>query len=177
MKTLRTRRHHLPMNRTRMQNCQNERGRCPIRAAAAELAQDASLEAVSIDRVAGRVSVATFGRAAESEVGERIALSIGKTQSTEGDEACKLLQSDSSCGGCPVSLEANGHRHEGLVIKQEGGSTTIARFTCPTAPRFWLWRHFPLPTMAPRRIQIPVACDLVRPAQDRPCGPDARVIF
>jgi Zn2+/Cd2+-exporting ATPase len=141
------------MKRAQTKEGVTPRDRCPIRVAAAELAQAASLEAVSIDRVAGRVSVATFGRAAAPAVGERIALSIGNARSIEGEEGCQLLQSDSSCGGCPVSPLANGQ--EGFVVKQEGCSTTVARFTCPTAPRFWRWRDFPLPMVAPRRIQIP----------------------
>ena len=36
----------------------------------------------------------------------------------------------------------------------DGGATTIARVTCPTAPKFWRWRDLPFPRIEPREIEI-----------------------
>src|ERR1019366_5559334 len=36
-----------------------------------------------------------------------------------------------------------------------GNATTIARVTCPTAPKFWRWRDLPFPHIEPRTIEIP----------------------
>ena len=35
----------------------------------------------------------------------------------------------------------------GITIQQNGKTTTIARVTCPTAPKFWRWRDFPFATL------------------------------
>ncbi len=35
-----------------------------------------------------------------------------------------------------------------------GDSTTIARVTCPTAPKFWRWRDLPFPKIVPREMEI-----------------------
>ena len=32
--------------------------------------------------------------------------------------------------------------------------TTIARVTCPTAPKFWRWRDLPLPKVVPRDVEF-----------------------
>jgi Cd2+/Zn2+-exporting ATPase len=42
-----------------------------------------------------------------------------------------------------------------VTIQHDGGSTTIARVTCPTAPKFWRWRDLPFPKVAPREIELP----------------------
>ena len=39
-------------------------------------------------------------------------------------------------------------------IERGGSATTIARVTCPTAPKFWRWRDIPFPKIAPREMEI-----------------------
>ncbi len=41
-----------------------------------------------------------------------------------------------------------------ITIEQHGDATTIARVTCPTAPKFWRWSEIPFPKIAPRQIEI-----------------------
>ena len=41
-----------------------------------------------------------------------------------------------------------------ITIKHEGDSTTIARVTCPTAPKFWRWRDMPFPKVVPRDVEF-----------------------
>jgi len=37
---------------------------------------------------------------------------------------------------------------EQILIRHEGETTTIARVTCPTAPKFWRWRELPWPRLS-----------------------------
>ncbi len=41
-----------------------------------------------------------------------------------------------------------------ISIQHTGSSTTIARVTCPTAPKFWRWRDLPFPRIEPREIEL-----------------------
>jgi Cd2+/Zn2+-exporting ATPase len=42
-----------------------------------------------------------------------------------------------------------------ITIQRDGDVTTIARVTCPTAPKFWRWRDIPFPKVVPRQIELP----------------------
>jgi len=42
-----------------------------------------------------------------------------------------------------------------LTIQHDADATTIARVTCPTAPKFWRWRDLPWPRVVPRRVTLP----------------------
>src|SRR5439155_8815984 len=46
-----------------------------------------------------------------------------------------------------------------LSIRLEGDTTTIARITCLTAPRFWRWREIPWPRLVPREVVLPDEAD------------------
>ncbi|HMP82779.1 MAG TPA: cation-translocating P-type ATPase, partial [Verrucomicrobiota bacterium] len=41
-----------------------------------------------------------------------------------------------------------------ITITHEGNRTTIARVTCPTAPKFWRWRDIPFPKFVQRDIDL-----------------------
>jgi len=41
-----------------------------------------------------------------------------------------------------------------INILRDGTSTTIARVTCPTAPKFWRWCDLPFPKIVPREIEL-----------------------
>src|SRR6266446_3719407 len=41
-----------------------------------------------------------------------------------------------------------------ITIQHDAGSTTIARITCPTAPKFWRWRDIPLPRVVQRDVEF-----------------------
>jgi Cd2+/Zn2+-exporting ATPase len=41
-----------------------------------------------------------------------------------------------------------------VTIKHDGGTTTIARVTCPTAPTFWRWRNMPFPKVVQRDVEF-----------------------
>jgi Cd2+/Zn2+-exporting ATPase len=46
-------------------------------------------------------------------------------------------------------------RQKGFTVTESGGTVTVARVRCPTAPKFWHWRDFPLPKLVPRQISVP----------------------
>src|SRR5260221_14104542 len=39
-------------------------------------------------------------------------------------------------------------------MKHAGHATTIARVTCPTAPKFWRWRDIPFPKVVQRDVEF-----------------------
>src|SRR5208283_3444658 len=41
-----------------------------------------------------------------------------------------------------------------ISIRQEADTTTIARVTCPTAPKFWRWRAVPWPKVVQRDVEF-----------------------
>jgi Cd2+/Zn2+-exporting ATPase len=125
---------------------------CLARSVVDTLAEEPALEAVTIDRVHQKISVATLGKTDVPRLTENIAGRIQKTYNVGLAERCALLQGKSDCEICdaplsPVELQK-------ITIRNEGDATTIARATCPTAPKFWRWRDLPLPKVVPREIEI-----------------------
>jgi Cd2+/Zn2+-exporting ATPase len=125
---------------------------CLVRAAATELAKNPSVEAISIKAVEGKISVATIGRVSDTGVAERIQESLAKVGARSAQQ-CRLLQAEAGCAQCEHPIEPI--RQLGFTVTDSGGAVTVARVRCPTAPKFWRWRDFPLPRIAPRQINIP----------------------
>ena len=125
---------------------------CLVRAAATELAKNPSVEAISIKAVEGKISVATIGRVSDTGVAERIQESLAKVGARSAQQ-CRLLQAEAGCAPCEHPIEPI--RQLGFTVTESGGAVTVARVRCPTAPKFWRWRDFPLPRIVPRQISIP----------------------
>ncbi len=122
---------------------------CLVRSVATAFAADHTLEAVTINRAQDKISVATLGRIDEAALAARI------TQTVEQAEAafpCGLLEGRENCRVCAAPLSAA--ERQMLEIKRDGDITTIARVTCPTAPRFWRWRDIPFPKFIQRDIEL-----------------------
>lgn len=111
------------------------------------------MEAVTIHRRDREVSLATLGKADGAAIEERIASTLRSAAGADETTRCRLLEGDADCSTCdlPASAELRG----GLTIRQTPEDTTIARVTCPTAPRFWRWRTLPLPKVVPREVELP----------------------
>jgi Cd2+/Zn2+-exporting ATPase len=103
--------------------------------------------------VEGKISVATIGQASDSGVVERIQESLAKVQGARSAQNCRLLQAEPGCAACEHPIETI--RQLGFTVTESGGAVTVARVRCPTAPKFWQWRDFPLPRIEPRQIHIP----------------------
>ena len=125
--------------------------RCLARSVVTTLAEEPALEAVTIDRVQQKVSLATLGPTDVARLTARLTEKFHQTQVATGD-ACGLLSGQDSCAACPTPLSSQ--ELQNITIKNEGHATTIARVTCPTAPKFWRWREMPFPKFVPREMEL-----------------------
>jgi Cd2+/Zn2+-exporting ATPase len=127
-------------------------GHCLARSVAATLAEEPALEAVTIDRAHRKISLATLGRADVPRLTGRITSHFETAQAADTGHVCSLLSGDGDCFSCDTPLpESERHR---ITIRHQGDVTTIARATCPTAPKFWRWRDIPLPRVVPRDVEF-----------------------
>jgi len=125
---------------------------CLTRSVVAALAEDPTLEAVTIDRARKTISVATLGRADVPRLTQRLSATFQRSEETREERRCTLLAGHGGCRTCAHPLsEAEQQR---VHIQHEGGTTTIARVTCPTAPRFWRWRDIPWPKVVQRDVEF-----------------------
>ena len=73
-------------------------------------------------------------------------------QAPEGAH-CKLLDGAPDCSTCSIITPRDAGRS--LTVQHDAEATTIARVTCPTAPKFWRWRDIPWPKIVPREVMLP----------------------
>jgi len=127
--------------------------RCLARSLIATLAAEPTLEAVTIDRVHQKISVATLGRTDVDKLTARITRELATAQTGSGENHCSLLAGQSDCAHCAQPLAATDWKK--ITIRTEGDATTIARVTCPTAPKFWRWRDLPFPRIEAMALEVP----------------------
>jgi Cd2+/Zn2+-exporting ATPase len=127
---------------------------CLARSVADTLAEEPSLEAVTFDAAQQKISVATLGRADLEKITQRLTGKIQSAQNAAAGHACSLLSGKSDCAVCGSPLSEAERRR--ITIEHHADVTTIARVTCPTAPKFWRWRDLPFPRIEPRTIEISV---------------------
>ena len=122
--------------------------KCLARSVVDTLGEEPSLEAVTFDPTLQKISVATLGRTDVDKLTQRLAGKFQSSQNADPQHACSLLSGKSDCAVCGVPLSASEQKK--ITIQHDGSSTTIARVTCPTAPKFWRWRDLPFPRIEPR---------------------------
>jgi Cd2+/Zn2+-exporting ATPase len=127
-------------------------GHCLARSVAATLAEESALEAVTIDRAHRKISLATLGRADVPRLTERITSHFETVQAADTGHVCSLLSGDGDCFSCDTPLPESERNR--ITIRHQGDITTIARMTCPTAPKFWRWRDMPFPKIVPRDVEF-----------------------
>jgi Cd2+/Zn2+-exporting ATPase len=125
---------------------------CLARCVADTFSEEPMLEAVTIDTAQQKISVATLGRADVEQLTQKISAKIQSAQNSTAGETCSLFSGKTSCAVCDSPLTATEQR--GITIRREATATTIARVTCPTAPKFWRWRDIPFPKIAPRELEF-----------------------
>ena len=133
----------------------DEPGHCLARSVVETLAEEPALEAVTIDRAQHKISVATLGAVPQggvSRLTERITSEFQAAQAADPGQTCSLLNGGGDCASCDAPLSETERRR--ITIQTEGHTTTIARITCPTAPKFWRWRDIPFPRMVPRDVEF-----------------------
>ena len=123
-----------------------------MQSVAAALAAEPALEAVTIYRAQKSIAVATMGAGKHPGLAERLAEEIQLTQAQAAGTSCGLLSGANTCDTCERPLPPEVQQR--LTIKQDAETTTIARVTCPTAPRFWHWRSIPLPKVVQRDVEF-----------------------
>jgi Cd2+/Zn2+-exporting ATPase len=128
------------------------REQCLVRTVADALAEDSSLEAVSIDTADQTVSVATLGKRTEPQPNEHLLARIQAARTESQSQQCNLLSGHGTCDTCDTPLSPDERRS--VTIERDGPVTTIARVTCPTAPKFWRWSAFPLPRLVQRDVEF-----------------------
>ncbi len=130
----------------------HEANPCLARSVVDTLAEEPTLEAVTIDRAHRKISVATLGRADVAGLTERITTQFQAAQAADSGRICSLLSGAGDCLTCeaPLSEEERGK----ITIQSDGQTTTIARATCPTAPKFWRWRDIPFPKVVQRDVEF-----------------------
>ena len=125
---------------------------CLARSLADTLAEEPTLEAVTINRGQQKISVATLGRTDVEKLGERISQKVTAAEAEEKESHCGLFAGKEECAVCRHPLSDDERRK--ITIRTEGDTTTIARVTCPTAPSFWRWKDLSLPRIEPRTIEF-----------------------
>jgi Cd2+/Zn2+-exporting ATPase len=125
---------------------------CLARSVVDALGMEPTLEAVTINRSKQTLSLATLGRTDEPRLAEAVSSRIQKAYETGLREHCMLLQGEGQCLTCHAPL-SDQERHQ-ITIQHDGEKTTIARVTCPTAPRFWRWRDIPWPKVVQRDVEF-----------------------
>src|SRR5689334_693354 len=120
----------MPQTESNKAKPSTESPHCIARSVADALADDPTLEAITINRAAQTISVATLGKTDEAQLSRRITRSFEKAQTGTEAQSCALLSGTGDCQSCETPLSAEElHR---ITIKREGDQTTIARVTCPT---------------------------------------------
>jgi Cd2+/Zn2+-exporting ATPase len=132
--------------------CDAEAEKCLARSVADALAQNPALEAVTINRARHTISVATLGNTDVPKLTERISATVRRAQEAAGKTACALLAGEGDCQTCEQPLSEVERRK--ITISSDAQTTTIARVTCPTAPKFWRWRDIPWPKVVQRDVEF-----------------------
>jgi len=125
---------------------------CLARSVLEVLSREPTLEAVSINPAEQKISVATLGQTDVVRLSQQLTERLESARTAPRELRCALLEGAGHCGSCSAPLTPEELRR--IVIRQEGATTTIARVTCPTAPKFWRWRDFPLPRIRPRTVEL-----------------------
>jgi Cd2+/Zn2+-exporting ATPase len=129
-----------------------ENARCLARSVVRALGAEPTLEAVTIDRAKQTISVATLGKTNEPQIAATVSGSIQKVYDDGREHHCMLLEGQGACATCGAPLSAS--EQEKISIRHKGDQTTIARVTCPTAPKFWRWRDIPWPKVVQRDVEF-----------------------
>ena len=130
----------------------SEDSKCLARSVVEALNTEPTLEAVTINRAQQKISLATLGKADVPRLTENITERIQKTYAESSEDHCMLLKGLGDCRTCAAPLSPN--ERQKITIQHQGDSTTIARVTCPTAPKFWRWRDIPWPKVVQRDVEF-----------------------
>ena len=121
---------------------------CLVHSVAEALAREPGLEAISFDRSKESIDVATMGVVSDSTLAEQIGDTIEEAQAGPVGHECGLLPGQCQWGACGSPL--TGTERDAVTVNYKENTVTIARVTCPTAPKLWRWRRIPWPKVVQR---------------------------
>lgn len=125
---------------------------CLIQTITDAMKAEPALEAVKVDRAKQSLSVATLGRPQKADWGDHLTAQLQAAREDESSHHCRLLEGDPDCGRCRAPI--TGEEQTRFNVQHDADSTTIAKVTCPTAPRFWRWHDLPWPRYVPREVVL-----------------------
>lgn len=133
-------------------NPERQSSPCLARSVVDALGAEPSLEAVTINRSRQTISLATLGKTDEPRLAATVSGRIEQAYRAGMEAHCLLLEGQGNCATCdqPLSPEERGR----ITIQHAPDTTTIARVTCPTAPKFWRWRDIPWPKVVQRDVEF-----------------------
>jgi Zn2+/Cd2+-exporting ATPase len=131
---------------------ESEKSKCLVQSVSQVLAEEPTLEAVTVNRAEKTISVATLGKADVPRLTQKISETIERAEAEAEKATCGVLSGAKDCTGCSVPADVK--KWPAVSVKKEGDSTTIARVTCPTAPSFWRWKSIPWPRVVQRDVEF-----------------------
>src|SRR5215471_8911516 len=125
---------------------------CLARSVAKALHENPALEAVTFKPDRQTISVATIGNTDVPRLTEQLRVTVERAQAADKDRSCLLLAGKGDCHTCEQPLSEL--ERQRITIRHDAGATTIARVTCPTAPKFWRWRDISFPRVVQRDVEF-----------------------
>src|ERR1700679_1059724 len=98
----------------------DEADQCLARSVVDTLAEEPSLEAVTIDPAHQKISVATLGRTDVDKLTQRLANKFQSSSNADPHHACSLLSGKSDCAVCSVPLSMT--ERQKITIQHDGAS-------------------------------------------------------
>src|SRR3989449_1078056 len=126
---------------------------CLTRTVAEAMKAEPALEAVKNKPAQRSIFVGPPGPPKNPELQSYLTAQVRQIEQGQTGQRCALLDGADDCSTCPAP-QPPAERGR-LSIRQEGDTTTIARVTCVTAPKFWRWREIPWPRLVPREVVLP----------------------
>lgn len=126
---------------------------CILRSVVSAFLAEPRLEAITINRVAERICVATTpGQIGDTALTYRIGRTIEDAHACPQANRCCLTADGNACGGCGVLLAQPAQPD--IVFRREGDTTTFTRSQTACKPQGWQWRRIPWPKMAQRNLKL-----------------------
>jgi len=125
---------------------------CLVHEIAVAMRDNPDIKAVKIHKGQQAVSVATMRGRDDDVTVRRLKLRLEHFQELTG-KCCVFTQPSSECSQCELPLLSPLEK-KSITILNEPETTTVSRVTCPTSSNFWQWRHFHLPKIVPREIEL-----------------------
>jgi Zn2+/Cd2+-exporting ATPase len=125
--------------------------RCLAEVFAHRLIHNPALEAVTVQPARDTLAIARMTKDGNQALEEMVVQAVEPLR--QPDSPCLVARGEGDCSQCDLGPEARAL--PGITISHGTEGTTIARETCPTAPKFWHWSRLPLPRLIPREVEVP----------------------